>query len=48
MVQALLYFVAIVLIITAAFGPPVRVNLGLLGAGVALLGFAFPTMTTAV
>jgi hypothetical protein len=46
--QALLYFIAVILLITAAFAPPVRVNLALLGAGIALLAYVLPVLTAAV
>jgi hypothetical protein len=44
-VQAILYIIAVALIVLAAFGVPSRVSLALLGAGVALLAYALPAIT---
>lgn len=44
-IQAILYLVAVVLLVLAAFGLPVRVNLALLAAATALLAYALPTIT---
>ena len=44
--QALLYLLAIVLLVLAAFPLPVRgTRLGLLGAAVALTAYAWPLLT---
>jgi hypothetical protein len=44
--QALLYLLAIILLVLAAFPLPVRgIRLGLLGAAVALLAYAWPLLT---
>lgn len=43
-VQAILYLVAVVLLVVAAFGVPARVSLALLGAAVALLAYSLPTI----
>ena len=42
--QALLYLVAIVLLVLAACGVPSRVSLALLGAACALLAYALPAI----
>jgi hypothetical protein len=42
--QAILYIIAIGLLVFAAFGLPVRVSLALLGAACALLAFSLPTI----
>lgn len=44
-IQAILYIIAVVLLVLAAFGIPARVSLTLLGAGAALLAYALPTIT---
>jgi hypothetical protein len=41
---AVLYIVAIVLLVLAAVGVPARVSLALLGAACALLAYALPNM----
>jgi hypothetical protein len=41
---AVLYIVAVVLLLLAAFGVPARVSLALLGAACALLAFSLPAM----
>jgi hypothetical protein len=46
--QALLYFVAIVMIVVGAFPYKVGVNFAVLGAGVALLAYAMPTLTAVI
>jgi len=43
--QAILFIVAVVLLIVAAFGPPVRVSLALFGAAAALLAYALPVIS---
>lgn len=43
-VQAILYLVAVILLVVAAFGVPARVSLALLGAAVALLAYSLPTI----
>lgn len=43
-VIALLYLVAVLLIVLSAFGVPARVSLALLGAACALLAFALPSV----
>lgn len=43
-VIALLYLVAVLLIVLAACGVPARVSLALLGAACALLAFALPSI----
>lgn len=42
--QAVLYLVAVILLVVAAFGVPARVSLALLGAATALLAFSLPTI----
>jgi hypothetical protein len=42
--QTVLYLFAILLLVVAAFGPPVRVSFALLGAACALLAYALPTI----
>lgn len=42
--QAVLYLVAVLLIVLAAVGVPARVSLALLGAGCALLAYALPAI----
>ncbi len=42
--QAILYLVAVILLVVAAFGVPARVSLALLGAACALLAFALPAV----
>lgn len=42
--QAILYIIAIALIIAAAVGVRTRVSLALLGAATALLAYALPTI----
>jgi hypothetical protein len=42
--QAILYIIAVALIIAAAFGINARVSLALLGAGTALLAYALPAI----
>lgn len=44
-IQAILYIIAIALIIIAALGVRTRVSLPLLGAGLALLAYSLPTIT---
>jgi len=44
-IQAVLYIIAVVLLVIAAFGVPARVSLALLGAGLALLGYTLPVIT---
>jgi hypothetical protein len=41
---AVLYIVAVVLIVLAAVGVPARVSLALLGAATALLAYSLPVM----
>lgn len=43
-IQAILYIIAVVLIVLAAFGIPSRVSLVLLGAATALLAYALPAI----
>lgn len=43
-VIAILYLLAVVLIVLAALGVPARVSLALLGAASALLAFSLPTI----
>jgi hypothetical protein len=43
--QAILYLVAVVLIVLAACGVPSRVSLALLGAACALLAYALPAIS---
>ena len=43
-VVALLYAVAVVLLVLAGFGVPARVSLALLGAACALLAFSLPAI----
>jgi hypothetical protein len=43
-VSAILWLVAIVLLVLAAVGVPSRVSLALLGAAVALLAYSLPTV----
>ncbi len=42
--QAILYVVAVVLLVLAAVGVPSRVSLALLGAACALLAYALPAI----
>lgn len=42
--QAILYLVAVVLLVLAAVGVPSRVSLALLGAACALLAYALPAI----
>lgn len=42
--QALFYALAVILLVVAAFGPPARVSLALLGAASALLAYSLPTI----
>lgn len=42
--QAILYLVAVILLVVAAFGVPARVSLALLGAACALLAYALPAI----
>jgi len=42
--RAVLYVVAVILLVVAAFGPSVKVSLALLGAACALLAFSLPTI----
>lgn len=44
LVVALLYIVAVILIVLAAFGVQARVSLALLGAACALLAYAIPSI----
>jgi hypothetical protein len=44
-VQAVLYLVAVVLLVLAAVGVPARVRLDLLGWACAVLAFALPTIS---
>jgi hypothetical protein len=46
--QAILYIAGVILIVLAAFGIPSRVSLALLGAGLALLAYTLPVITTAI
>jgi hypothetical protein len=48
LLQAILYITAVVLIVLAALGVTVRISLALLGAGLALLAYALPTITAAI
>jgi hypothetical protein len=48
LLQAILYITAVILIVLAAFGVAARVSLALLGAALALLAYALPTITAAV
>jgi hypothetical protein len=41
---AVLYIVAVALLVLAAFGVPARVSLALLGAACALLAYSLPSM----
>lgn len=43
-VIAILYMVAVALLVLAAFGIPARVSLALLGAATALLAYSLPTI----
>lgn len=43
-IQAILYIIAVALILTAALGVRSRVSLATLGAGLALLAYALPTI----
>lgn len=45
-IQAILYIAAVVLLVLAAFGLPVRVNLALLAAATALLAYTLPAITS--
>lgn len=45
LLQAILYITAVILIVLASFGVPARVSLALLGASLALLAYALPTIT---
>lgn len=42
--QAVLYIIAVVLLVIAAFGVPARVSLALLGGASALLAYALPVI----
>lgn len=42
--QAILYIIAVALVVLAAFGIPSRVSLALLGAATALLAYALPSI----
>lgn len=42
--QAILYIIAVVLLVLAAFGIPSRVSLALLGAATGLLAYALPAI----
>lgn len=42
--QAILYIIAVVLLVLAAFGIPSRVSLALLAAATALLAYTLPTI----
>lgn len=42
--QAILFLVAVVLLVVAAFGVPARVSLALLGAACAVLAFSLPAI----
>lgn len=42
--QAILFIIAVVLLMLAAFGIPARVSLALLGAATALLAYALPAI----
>lgn len=44
-IQAILYIIAVVLLVLAAFGIPSRVSLALLGAATALLAYSLPAIT---
>lgn len=44
--QAILFIIAVVLLVLAAFGIPSRVSLALLGAATALLAYTLPTIET--
>jgi hypothetical protein len=44
-IQGILYLVAVVLLVLAAFGLPVRVNLALLAAAAFVLAYALPAIT---
>jgi len=44
-IQAILYIVAVALLVLAAFGIPSRVSLALLGAASFVLAFSLPTIT---
>lgn len=43
-IQAILFIIAVVLLMLAAFGIPSRVSLALLGAATALLAYALPAI----
>lgn len=43
-VSAILYIIAVILLVLAGFGVPARVSLALLGAACALLAFALPAI----
>lgn len=43
-IQAILYIIAVVLLVLAAFGIPSRVSLALLGSAMALLAYALPAI----
>lgn len=43
--QAVLYLIAVILLVVAAFPVPTRVSLALLGAAAALLAYAAPAIT---
>jgi hypothetical protein len=48
LLQAILYITAVVLLVVAAFRPPTRVSLALLGAAALALGYTLPTITAAI
>lgn len=43
-IQAILYIIAVVLLVLAALGIPARVNLALLGAASFVLAYALPAI----
>lgn len=45
-IQGILYLAAVILVLIAAFGVRTRINLALLGGGIALLAYTLPTITS--
>lgn len=45
-IQAILYILAVLLLVLAALGVRARISLPLLGAAAALLAYTLPTITT--
>lgn len=47
-IQAILYILAVLLLVLAAFGVPARVSLALLGGACAILAYTLPAITAGI